>query len=379
MNRWKWLLLTVVLGVGAIVVFLFDKQVLANSFAADGRLQLLRVVVTLGANINQEHDGSYPLIRAAKGRQEPTVKYLLSHKADVNVRDQEWDTPVMRAIQANDVSILRDLIAARADINLADKGGLTAVDYALRASSYEMVETLVKAGADVNTPDGRGETPLIGAAHIGNTDIMKLLLKSGADPSYRDKGGHSAIEYVQNFHDPAVILLLRNVYLVPIGDAPEDEINALVSHYQEKFRMAIKVLPRMKLDESDYDTSRGQVIAENLLKSMSRAYPEYSDNWATVLIGITGQDMYPLGEPWQFCFGWRAADGRSAVISTARLVLHFPDEIPEQASLTQRLQKVVTKDIGLLYFWKSSSHNPKSVLYDGMTGVQDLDIATENF
>jgi len=67
------------------------------------------------------------------------------------------------------------------------------------------------------------------------------------------------------------------------------------------------------------------------------------------------------------------------VISTARLALHFPDEIPEQASLTQRLQKVVTKDIGLLYFWKSSSHNPKSVLYDGMTGVQDLDIATENF
>jgi len=379
MNRWKWLLLAVVLVIGSVAAFVFDKQVLTNSLAANGRLQLLRMIVTLGANVNQEYDGSYPLIRAVRGHQEPTVKYLLSQKADVNVRDQEWDTALIRAIQASDVPIFRELIAARADVNLADKGGLTAMDCALKANSYEMVEALLKAGADVNTPDGRGETPLIGAARINNTDIVKLLLKNGADPSYRDKGGHTAIEYVQNFRDPAVILLLRNVYLVPIGDAPEDEINALVGHYQEKFGMAIKVLPRMKLDDSDYDTSRGQVIAENLLQSMGRAYPEYTNNWATVLIGITGQDMYPLGEPWQFCFGWRATNGRSAVISTARLALHFPDEIPEQASLTQRLRKVVTKDIGLLYFWKPSSHNPKSVLYDGMTGVQDLDVATENF
>ncbi|HEY6249395.1 MAG TPA: ankyrin repeat domain-containing protein [Candidatus Angelobacter sp.] len=380
MNRWKWLLIAAVPLIVLIIAFEVGKPFLVNSLAQDGKVQLLQMVVKLGGDVNQSSGGSYPLIRAIKARQGAMVSYLLAQKPDVNVVDEMWATPLIRAVQVNDAQLVKELIAAGADINKADQGGISALGYALRTGRYEPVEILVRAGADVNTADGRGETPLIAAAHVGNMDVIKLLLQKGADFMARDKGGHVAYEYLPNPRDPELIMLLRRVYFVPIGEAPMEEINALAGHYREKFGMDIKLLPSMKLGGTDYDPERDQVIAENLLQSMARNYPEYANNWAAVVIGITGQDMYPLAEPsWTFCFGWRGSDQHSGVISTRRLALHFSDEIPEEASLTQRLRKAVTKDIGLLYFWKPSSHNPKSVLYDGIGGVQDLDVATENF
>src|SRR5712675_2032480 len=86
------------------------------------------------------------------------------------------------------------------------------------------------------------------------------------------------------------------VYFVPIGDAPMKEINALIGHYREKFGIEIGVLRALSLNSSDVDTSRQQLVSENVLDSMRRAHPEYSENHSVILIGITGQDMYPRSQ-----------------------------------------------------------------------------------
>jgi predicted Zn-dependent protease len=169
------------------------------------------------------------------------------------------------------------------------------------------------------------------------------------------------------------------VYFVPIGDAPTSDINALVGHYKQKFGFEAHVLPPMALDETDTDPDRHQLIAENVLESMQQAYPEYSLNKSVILIGITRQDMYPRSEPWDFCFGWRKKEERAAVVSTARLDLRYRGEPIDEATPTKRLQKVVTKDIGILYYDKSGSDNPRSVLYNKILGIQELDEVTEDF
>lgn len=169
------------------------------------------------------------------------------------------------------------------------------------------------------------------------------------------------------------------VYLVPIGDAPMAEINDLVSHYREKFGITVEVLPAMHLDETTIDSQRQQLIAENVAYSMLRGYSDYRMNPGDVLIGITGQDMYPRSEGWQFCFGWRLGEQRAAVVSTARMALHYLGEPLDEAVLRKRLRKVVTKDIGLLYYEKSDSDNPRSVLYNNIMGIEELDYVTENF
>ncbi len=135
----------------------------------------------------------------------------------------------------------------------------------------------------------------------------------------------------------------------------------------------------MPLDQADLDVNRGQLIAEKLVESVRRAHPEYAGNRSVILIGITQEDMYPRSENWQFCFGWRAVELHTAVISTARLNLHYVGEPPTEATLTKRLRKVVTKDIGIMYFGKGVSNDPRSVLYNNLGGIDDLDRVSEDF
>jgi predicted Zn-dependent protease len=171
----------------------------------------------------------------------------------------------------------------------------------------------------------------------------------------------------------------KNLYFVPIGDAPASEIDALVTYYHQKFGIEIHVLPQIAPRPNDLDPQREQLIAENVIQTMLRMYPKYANDRTSILIGITGEDIYPLGAGWRFCFGWRIPESRSAIVSTARMNLEYPGEPSTEATLEKRLRKTVTKDIGILYYGMSPNNNPQSVLYSGILGIQELDRVTEEF
>lgn len=59
--------------------------------------------------------------------------------------------------------------------------------------------------------------------------------------------------------------------------------------------------------------------------------------------------------------------------------LHYPGEPGFEATVTKRLRKVVHQGIGILYCGKSVNGNPKSVLYSGILGIQELDPVSEDF
>ena len=44
-----------------------------------------------------------------------------------------------------------------------------------------------------------------------------------------------------------------------------------------------------------------------------------------------------------------------------------------------RLRKIVTKDIGILYYGLPHSDNPHSVLYNQIMGIEELDAVGEDF
>jgi predicted Zn-dependent protease len=178
--------------------------------------------------------------------------------------------------------------------------------------------------------------------------------------------------------DPRSAPSPAKLLFVPIGDAPTSEISALVVHYREKFGIESQVLPPMALQPVDVDVARRQVIAENVIDSMLRALPQYA-NTSAVLIGITRQDMFLRGVNWQFCFGSRRPDKRIGVISTARMGLHYPGEPPTEATVSRRLQKMVTKYVGVMYYGMRLNANPRSVLYNNILGLQELDQVREEF
>jgi hypothetical protein len=67
------------------------------------------------------------------------------------------------------------------------------------------------------------------------------------------------------------------------------------------------------------------------------------------------------------------------VVSTARINLQYEGEPIAVANVTARLEKVVTKDIGILYYHKNASGNPRIVLFNGILGIEELDLVSEDF
>lgn len=168
------------------------------------------------------------------------------------------------------------------------------------------------------------------------------------------------------------------VYFVPLGDIPSLSLKRLVTFYNRKFGLAIKTLPGLPLEKSSVDLQRRQLIAEELIEFMKRGYPRLANDPRVILIGISEFDMYIRKYNWQFSFSYRAQN-RFAVVSSARLNPVSFGQPADQALLDTRLRKVITKNIGILYFRLPQSNDPRSVLYKSILGIDDLDRVGEDF
>ncbi len=114
------------------------------------------------------------------------------------------------------------------------------------------------------------------------------------------------------------------------------------------------------------------------MSQIKRSYPKESTNKNAVIIGLTDGDMYIDKMNWQFAFGYRA-ENRFAVIATARMNPVNFREPADLKLLASRLRKMITKNIGILYFDKEQNSNPRSVLYDNVMGLEELDSMGEDF
>jgi len=120
--------------------------------------------------------GVTALIRAAKAGDTPLVKLLLEHGADPNLASNRGYTPVMAAagLGSNDIDsrgidkteqqaieTLKVLLAHHADINLRDTSvGRTALHGAAMWGWNDVVQFLVDNGADLFAKDNGGKLPL---------------------------------------------------------------------------------------------------------------------------------------------------------------------------------------------------------------------------
>lgn len=178
------------------------------------------------------------------------------------------------------------------------------------------------------------------------------------------------------------------LYFAPIGELSRISPTLLADYYQKKFQLAVEILPPVKISEAAKDQARNQLIAEELVSLIKKQNPLLADDPQAFIIGITEQDMYIRGKNWRFAFSYREG-GRFAVVSTARMGLPSTAELPafSQAAdpnylspqFAARLRKMITKNIGVLYYQLPQSDNPKSVLYKGIMGIDELDQVGEDF
>ena len=170
----------------------------------------------------------------------------------------------------------------------------------------------------------------------------------------------------------------KKIYFVAVGDFPESQMQDLVAYYRQKLNLEVQVLKTIPPDPRVFDASRQQLAAEPLVDSIHASFADLTKDPGTILIGLTTADMYPTSMNWRFAFGWRKPDLHTAVVSSARMSLHYPGESSD-ARPEIRLRKVLTKDIGLLYYGLPQSDNPRSALYNQILGIQELDAVGEDF
>jgi hypothetical protein len=156
------------------------------------------------------------------------------------------------------------------------------------------------------------------------------------------------------------------VVLVPLGGFPVDRANEIAAKEAADYGLPITVSSPLAIPSIAVDAGRGgQLTSERLAESIAAAHPEGYGR--TLVIGLTTQDLYLAGRPdWRFAFGGRNQSG-VAVVSSARMG-RFLDVDGEW----NRLTKMVTRDIGFLYYGLRATSDPGDILYDNILSLEDL-------
>ena len=164
----------------------------------------------------------------------------------------------------------------------------------------------------------------------------------------------------------------EKLYLIPLNNFSTSSLQGLVTYYKEKNGIDAITTQPLPLRLAAIDKRRQQLVAEEVIELMKRTHPKLVEDPNAILIGLTDEDMYIRKKNWQYAFSYRT-EGRFAVVSSARMdPVNFGDPADDDL-LDRRMRKMVLKNIGLLYYQLPSNHDPKSVLYNNVMGVEDLD------
>ncbi|KAJ0413131.1 ankyrin repeat-containing domain protein [Aspergillus carlsbadensis] len=212
-------------------------------------------------NLNDRTSAGHTALTTALRENKPeTVKWLLAHGADANLRGQDWPiymatkSPALlrlllpsitnlaahkgvveKAVQANQLESIKLLLAAGASPEWKNGGVFSPLTTALRERHTEIVSYLLEpkstggAGADPNAP---GEhLPLVKAIRRcpdnGDFSMIELLLEKGADPNLCYREWNAIMQAIENRDLRLLRLLISKGRRVDFGVVDDAGRNVL--------------------------------------------------------------------------------------------------------------------------------------------------------
>ena len=168
----------------------------------------------------------------------------------------------------------------------------------------------------------------------------------------------------------------KTVYLVPLSLSAEESLDWAPAYYRASFGADVRILPALQTTAEEWNESRRQLMAEKCIELMTRMHRNLATDPSAILIGVTSRDMY-IGEyDWPFAENLRVGD-RLAVISSAHL---HPTDFPgkwNKELLNSRVQKMISKNLAILYFGLPLSNDYTSLLSAGVLSGREVDYMTE--
>ncbi len=167
-----------------------------------GNKFIVQHLIDRGADTHYRGDNGYTaLIQSARDGRSHLVRLLLSLGANVNaVATETEETALILAAQKNRKKIVDQLLAAEANLDATRKNdGMNALMLAARGGHQLVTLALVKAGAEVNHQLENGATALMLAAQHGHLDVIYVLLEAKADVNIKAINGATALT-LANLH-----------------------------------------------------------------------------------------------------------------------------------------------------------------------------------
>ena len=128
------------------------------------------------------------------------VKFFLSHNADINSRNEFWETGLHLAAQGGHFEIVKLLIENNANVAALNQLNKTPLHYLTSPSDSFEIENLVQccelllaAGVDSRIRDHNSSTPIQLAAHHGLLELVRILLPYKQASNLRTTLLHDAI------------------------------------------------------------------------------------------------------------------------------------------------------------------------------------------
>ena len=193
-----------------------------NKACANGYVDVVKVLVTSGANINElnqygksplcvaETMGHTEVVRtllgsgaivgwalswASKQGFSSTVQVLLEGGADANEASANW-APLLIASHYGYLSSVEALLANGANVNKSGHHDMTSLMWAASNGHPKTVQALLAAGADVNAVDRHGRHALCWASYCGHFDVFQILIDAGSDIDLGDHFGWTVLSWV---------------------------------------------------------------------------------------------------------------------------------------------------------------------------------------
>ena len=146
--------------------------------AVIGQLEIVKILIRNGANINSvSNSGSTPVRAACFMSHLEIVKFLVENNADIQMTNNFGGTCLINSVQSTELS--KFLLEKGASVNAQDAGNRTALHYAIKENHIETAKILLNHGADPLLKSNTDEDALETACIYGRIELFNILVDQG--------------------------------------------------------------------------------------------------------------------------------------------------------------------------------------------------------